>query len=139
MQKVWSYNAFTTLRSNKVVFVTPSHTRSNRYRTELIRRFELLRWARQRGALIVEEDDDAACRYGDQTPPMVHTDGDRNVIYRYNFGKTLFPLVRAGFLVLPAKLVALFEHALHILEFEISPFEQGALQTSLLKGITSAT
>jgi len=118
----------------KVVFVTPSHHDPTGVELSLSRRFELLRWARQRGALIVEEDDDAAFRYGDPTPPMVHTAGNRNVIYRYDFGKTLFPLLRAGFLVLPAKLVPLFEHALHLLEFEISPFEQIALADFIAEG-----
>jgi len=118
----------------KLAFVTPSHHDPTGAELTLPRRFDLLRWAQQRGALIVEDDYDAEYRYGDQTPPMVQADVHGSVIYRYNFGRMLHPLVRAGFLVLPLNLVPLFQRAMLMMDFEASPFEQRALADFIAEG-----
>jgi GntR family transcriptional regulator/MocR family aminotransferase len=64
-----------------------------------------LRWARERNALIIEDDYDAEYRY-DRAPigAMQGLDPD-HVVYAGTASKTLAPGLRLGWLVLPADLV----------------------------------
>ena len=94
----------------------------------LSRRFELLRWAQTNGAIILEDDYDSEYRYGEEPAQALQgLDSDGNVIYRYNFWKALFPLVKLGFLVVPPNLVPLFKRARKVLDREMSLLEQHAL------------
>src|SRR4029077_16983256 len=96
----------------------------------LPRRFELLRWAASKGAVIVEDDYDSEYRYGEEPAQALQgLDTEGHVIYRYNFWKVLFPLVKLGFLVVPPHLVSLFRRAKQLLDGEMSLLEQDALAT----------
>jgi len=73
------------------------------------RRIQLLEWAEQAGAWIVEDDYDSEYRYEDV--PIASLQGlDRNsrVIYIGTFSKTLFPSLRVEYIVIPRDLVDRF-------------------------------
>jgi GntR family transcriptional regulator/MocR family aminotransferase len=77
--------------------------------TTLARRQELLRWAREADAWIVESDYfnevvfDAA-----PPPPTLHAlDDEQRVIHIGSFNMTMFPSLRLGWMVLPPRLVPL--------------------------------
>jgi GntR family transcriptional regulator/MocR family aminotransferase len=87
----------------RLVYVTPSHQFPTGVPMSLARRRELLLWARDAGAWIVEDDYDSEYRHGARPIPCLHgLDPDGRVIYVGSFSKTLFPSLRLGFLILPA-------------------------------------
>jgi GntR family transcriptional regulator/MocR family aminotransferase len=92
-------------RSPKLAYVTPSHQFPLGVTMNLPRRLALLRWARERGAWIVEDDYDSEYRYGTRPVPCLHGLAvDGRVIYVGTFSKTLFPSLRLGFVIVPADL-----------------------------------
>ena len=85
--------------------LTPSHQWPTGAVLSPERRAAVLRWAQQRGALIVEDDYDAEYRY-DRAPigAMQGLAPDR-VVYAGTASKTLAPGLRLGWLVVPPRLV----------------------------------
>lgn len=73
------------------------------------RRRQLLLWAAQNNAWIIEDDYDSEFRYhGKPLPPLKSLDAPQRVIYAGAFSKSLFPALRAAWLVVPEPLVAQF-------------------------------
>ncbi|TDP51874.1 GntR family transcriptional regulator/MocR family aminotransferase [Kocuria sp. AG109] len=93
-----------------VVLVTPSHQYPLGASMPAARRAELLAWAVEREALLVEDDYDSELRYvGDPLPALAAMDtarygaGDR-VATLGSFAKTLTPGLGLGFLLMPPQL-----------------------------------
>lgn len=92
---------------SRLVYTTPSHHFPLGVQMSLPRRLELLRWARQAHAWIVEDDYDSEFRYGARAAPSLHgLDPDGRVIYVGSFSKTLFPALRLGYVIVPLDLHA---------------------------------
>lgn len=89
----------------RLVCVTPSHQFPTGIRLSLGRRHDLIRWAEERDALILEDDYDGEFRY-DIAPlaPMAAL-SNRCVVYCGTFSKTMFPGLRIGFAVAPKPLI----------------------------------
>lgn len=90
-------------------FVTPSHQYPLGVTMTASRRLQLLDWAQQADAWIIEDDYDSEYRY--ESMPVASLQGlDQNsrVIYIGTFSKTLFPSLRLGYLVIPPDLVDRF-------------------------------
>lgn len=86
----------------RLVFTTPSHQFPLGVPMSLPRRLALLRWARDAGAWIVEDDYDSEFRYGSRAIPCLHgLDTDGRVIYVGSFSKTLFPGLRLAYVIVP--------------------------------------
>jgi len=96
----------------RLCYVTPSHQYPLGSILSAPRRQQLLAWARRTGAYVIEDDYDAEYRY-DVRPirPLQTLDHDANVIYLGTFSKTLSPLLRVGYLVVPSALVDAFAAA----------------------------
>jgi GntR family transcriptional regulator / MocR family aminotransferase len=89
-------------RTARLVYVTPSHQFPLGTVMSLARRSALLRWADQRGAVIIEDDYDSEFRYSDRPlEPLQSIDRSGRVIYVGSFSKTMLPVLRLGFLVAP--------------------------------------
>ena len=68
-------------------------------------RLQLLAIAERHKAWILEDDYDGEYRFrGQPVPALRGLDGADRVIYVGTFGKTLFPSLRLGFLVVPRQL-----------------------------------
>jgi GntR family transcriptional regulator/MocR family aminotransferase len=91
----------------RAAYVTPSHQFPLGVQMSMPRRLELLEWARQAGAFVLEDDYDSEFRY-DGAPLMSLAGIDRlqRVIYLGTFAKTLFPGLRIGYCALPERLIA---------------------------------
>lgn len=88
-----------------LLFITPSHQFPMGGILSPERRLELIRFARQTGCYLVEDDYDSEFRYdGLPTRSLCELDGER-VVYVGTFSKVLFPSLRLGYLVLPQPLV----------------------------------
>jgi GntR family transcriptional regulator / MocR family aminotransferase len=95
--------------SAKGVYVTPGHQFPLGMTMSLDRRLDLLAWAAQTGAFVIEDDYDSEYRFeGQPVPALQSLDRNSNVIFVGSFNKLLFPSLGIGYLVLPPSLVDLF-------------------------------
>src|SRR5262249_45922702 len=93
----------------RAAYVTPSHQFPLGCTMSASRRLQLLDWAHQSGAWIIEDDYDNEYRYESMPiSSMQGLDRDSRVIYIGTFSKTLFPSLRIGYVVIPRDLVARF-------------------------------
>jgi GntR family transcriptional regulator/MocR family aminotransferase len=86
----------------RLAYVSPSHQFPLGATMSASRRLELLRWAAQAGAWILEDDYDSEFRYS--TRPLASLQGmdqDGRVVYIGTFSKTLLPALRLGYLIVP--------------------------------------
>ena len=94
-------------RAIRLIHVTPSHQYPLGARLSLARRNSLLQWARQSGALIIENDYDGEFRYGiTPLPALGALAGFDHIAYVGTFSKVLSPAIRLGFVVTRIDLVA---------------------------------
>jgi GntR family transcriptional regulator/MocR family aminotransferase len=87
----------------KIICVCPSHQFPLGMPMSPRRREALLRFARQNGAVIVEDDYDGEFRYdGSPLEALRSSASASHVLYVGSFSKCMFPAVRLGFIVSPA-------------------------------------
>lgn len=90
----------------RLVYVTPAHQFPLGVSMSYVRRMALLQWAREAGALIVEDDYDSEYRYSSRPLPALQgLDAYGTVLFTGSFNKLLFPSLRLGYLVVPPTLV----------------------------------
>jgi GntR family transcriptional regulator/MocR family aminotransferase len=90
----------------KMVLSTPSHQLPLGVTMSLQRRLELLRWAAQKRAWIIEDDYDSEYRYtGPPLASLQGLDSADTTVYVGTLSKVLFPGLRLGYIVAPPALV----------------------------------
>lgn len=97
-------------RRASLAYVTPSHQFPLGGALPLRRRAELLSWARDNDAYVVEDDYDSEFD-SHPLPALQSLDRDERVIYVGTLSKTLAPGLRSGYVVVPRHLVATFRFA----------------------------
>lgn len=119
----------------RLVYCTPSHQFPLGHTMSLARRLELLAWARQTRAWILEDDYDSEYRYGSRPIPALQglAESDQ-VIYIGTFSKVLFPSLRIGYLVVPDALVDTFSIVRAIATGPSSTMEQAVLTRFIEQG-----
>jgi GntR family transcriptional regulator / MocR family aminotransferase len=86
------------------VLLSPAHSYPSGVTLSADRRIELLRWAREAGALVIEDDYDAELRY-DRVPVGALQGLDtQRVVYGGTASKVLSPALRLGWLVVPPEM-----------------------------------
>lgn len=86
----------------RAVYVTPAHQFPLGATLSLQRRFDLLRWARDTGVVLIEDDYDSEFRFtGRPVPAMKGLDGADSVFLIGSCNKMLFPALRLGYVVVP--------------------------------------
>lgn len=119
----------------KLMLVTPSHQYPLGMVMSLARRRMLLEYARQNYCWIIEDDYDSEFRYGSR--PLASLQGldtSGQVIYVGSFGKTLFPGLRIGYLVVPEALAESFATASAELYREGQLLQQAVLAEFIAEG-----
>lgn len=114
-------------------YVTPSHQFPTGVEMSLAQRESLLRWARETGGYILEDDYDSEFRFsGTGAPALMALDGGAQVIYMNTFARTLAPGLRLSFMVLPPMLAERYR-AMHG-ACSVSGFEQETLRKFIAGG-----
>ena len=89
----------------RLVYVTPSHQFPTGAAMSLRRRVDLVEWAQEHDALVVEDDYDSEFRFSSRPlEPLVNLDPSGRVCYVGSFSKTMLPALRVGFVVVPPSL-----------------------------------
>jgi GntR family transcriptional regulator / MocR family aminotransferase len=119
----------------RAAYVTPSHQYPLGTIMTAPRRLQLLAWARQRGAWLIEDDYDSEYRY--DSPPIAALQGldpDDRVVYIGTFSKVLFPALRLGYVVLPRDLIARVRRIREAMDNSPAPFFQAVLHDFIREG-----
>ncbi|MDQ0586467.1 MocR-like pyridoxine biosynthesis transcription factor PdxR [Variovorax paradoxus] len=96
----------------RMAVVTPSHQAPLGVSMSLARRLQLLDWASQAKAWIVEDDYDGEYRYaGPPLPALKSLDRHDRVLYAGSFSKVLYPGLALGYVVVPDALRGAFGEA----------------------------
>ena len=122
-----------SLKDAHVLHLSPSHHFPTGIVTSKTRRQQLLQWAAQRRAWIIEDDYDSEFRFNAHPMPTLFVQSHR-VIYINSFSKTLTPSIRMGYMVLPRGLLEIFREKLGFYSCTVSAFEQHTLAKFLLDG-----
>jgi GntR family transcriptional regulator/MocR family aminotransferase len=120
----------------RLVYVTPSHQYPIGATMSLARRQELLAWAAESGAWILEDDYDSELRHdGRRELPALHALArNEAVIYTGTFSHLLAPALRIGFLLVPLDLVRPFRTIAAIAGRGPSTIEQSTLAEFIANG-----
>ncbi|NJM52786.1 MAG: PLP-dependent aminotransferase family protein [Blastocatellia bacterium] len=119
----------------KLIYVTPSHQYPLGVTMSLSRRLELLDWAKQHNAWIIEDDYNSEFRYaGRPLASMQGLDNAGRVIYVGTFSKTIFPSLRIGCVVAPPELVEVFTAARALNDVHSASIDQAVLAEFIAEG-----
>lgn len=123
------------LEAVKLAYVTPTHQFPLGAFLPVGRRRELLDWAAQHEAWIIEDDYDSEYRYAVRPEPALQSlDTQGRVIHVGTFSKTLSPQLRLGYMVLPPALVEPFATAKRLTDRHAATGVQGALALLIEQG-----
>lgn len=87
-----------------ILHVTPFHSYPSGVTASVRKRMEYLEWAKQRNAIIVEDDFDSEFFMpGKPIDTLYMSDDSQSVIYINTFSKSLSPSIRIGYMILPEK------------------------------------
>lgn len=118
----------------KAVFVTPSHQYPLCMPMSMTRRLELLAWAKESRAWIVEDDYDSEMRYSGHPFPSLQGLDPARVIYLGTFSKILFPSLRLGYAIVPRPLVDAFCGARVLMDRHPPSADQHVLAAFMAQG-----
>ncbi|MBL1258060.1 MULTISPECIES: PLP-dependent aminotransferase family protein [unclassified Methylocystis] len=118
-----------------VAYVTPSHQYPVGVTLSLQRRIELLAWATQYNAYIMEDDYDSDFRFvGSPLTALKGLDRNERVIYLGTFSKCMGPGLRLGYVVAPRRLVESFRRMKMLMNNGQSWLEQAAMADFMSSG-----
>ncbi|WP_296055367.1 PLP-dependent aminotransferase family protein [uncultured Amphritea sp.] len=120
----------------RLAFITPSRNFPLGFTLSLERRLQLLKWAREHGCCIIEDDYDSEFRFdGPPLTALQGLDGEHCVIYSGTFSRILHPSMRLAYLVLPPALVDPFNRMRGFMDGGLSSLPQLALADFMARGL----
>ena len=119
----------------RLVYVTPARQFPTGIALSPRRRKDLMAWAREHRAVIIEDDYDSEYRYsGAPMAALYGTSTDVAVIYSGSFSKVMFPGLRIGYLVVPRSLVTTFARAKWLADRHTPVHQQATLHRFMSEG-----
>jgi GntR family transcriptional regulator / MocR family aminotransferase len=119
----------------RLAYVTPAHQFPTGVALSLRRRLELIGWARQHRAVIIEDDYDSEYRYsGAPMPALQGLATGVAVVYCGTFSKVMFPGLRVGYLIVPKSMVPAFTRAKWLADRHTPVHQQATLHHFMKDG-----
>jgi GntR family transcriptional regulator/MocR family aminotransferase len=119
----------------RVICVTPSHQFPLGVTMSLRRRQALIEFARERGAVIVEDDYDGEFRYAGSPLPALRTSAAADVVfYVGTFSKCMLSALRLGFIVAPGWALSTLTAAKNCLDWHCPTPIQSAVAAFIAEG-----
>lgn len=122
--------------SANIVYVMPSHQYPMGTVMPVGRRLALLQWSSD-GAdrYIIEDDYDSEFRYkGKPIPALKSLDREDRVIYIGTFSRSISPALRMSYMVLPAKLMQVYQNNLSFYASSVSVLDQAIVNEFIISG-----
>jgi GntR family transcriptional regulator/MocR family aminotransferase len=114
----------------EILFLNPSARPMS-----LTRRYQVLQWAKEHNALILEDDNNGELRYNARPVPALQgIAGSEEVVYIGSFSKLLLPAVRLAYMVLPTSLADSYQEKGRYYNQTASKIEQLALARYIREG-----
>ena len=118
-----------------VLHTTPYRSFPTGVTASASKRYEYINWSSSGDRFIVESDYDSEFSVSQKPADTLFVLSDRdNVIYLNTFSKTISPSLRVGYMVLPKRLVKIFEERLGFYSCTVPTFEQLVLTELLNSG-----
>lgn len=118
-----------------VLHITPFNSYPSGITATASKRMEYLAWAKERNAVIIEDNYDSELTVSTKHEDTVFSlDKDGCVIYLNTFSKTVAPSMRVGYMILPEKMMKEFEKKLGFYSCTVPVFEQYVLSELIEKG-----
>ncbi len=119
-----------------IAYVMPSHQYPTGIVMPIGRRIELLKWAAKQGdRYIIEDDYDSEFRYrGKPVPSLQSIDTLGKVIYIGTFSKAIAPAIRISYMVLPQRLLDIYQKEASFLSSTVPRMDQRVLYQFLKSG-----
>ena len=118
----------------KFIFVSPSRQYPLGMTLSVQRRMELLAFAREVGAWIIEDDYDSEFRYSGSPVPAMQSYDPSHVIYLGTFSNSMLPTLRLGYMIVPQGLVQPFITAKGVIDRHPPILEQTTLYKFMAAG-----
>lgn len=111
-----------------VLHITPFNSYPSLVCASAGKRREYIRWAKNRGAVIVEDNYDSELTVSKKNEETVFSlSPEDSVIYINTFSRTIAPSVRVGYMVIPPSMTADFERRLGFYSCTVPIFDQYVL------------
>ena len=108
-----------------VLHTTPYRSFPTGITASASKRHEYIRWAAKNERYIIEDDFESEFSVSTKSEETLFALSENdNVIYLNSFSKTISPSLRVGYMVLPKKLVSVFEERLGFYSCTVPTFEQ---------------
>ncbi len=119
----------------QVLHTTPYRSYPTGVTASANKRHEYIRWASADGRYIIEDDFESEFSVSSKPEDTLFALSDKdNVIYLNTFSKTVSPSLRIGYMVLPQKLVKIFDERLGFYSCTVPTFEQHVIARLLQNG-----
>lgn len=117
------------------VYVSPSNQFPTGSVMPVPRRYQLLEWAEENSAVVIEDDYDSELRYfGNPIPALKSLDDSGRAVYLGSFSSTVFPAIKISYMVLPPELMDIFRKTRGDYDQTCSKAEQLVLAKFMSRG-----
>ena len=118
-----------------VLHVTPFKSFPSGVTASATKRNEYIRWAAERGGIIIEDDFDSEFTVSTKHEDTVFSlEPIRSVVYVNTFTRTIAPSMRMGYMVLPQELVPSFSEKIGFYSCTVPVFEQLVIAEFITNG-----
>ncbi len=117
-----------------VLHVTPFRSYPTDVTTSILKKYEYLRWARDTNYIVEDDFNSEFFKPGQPVETVYSLDSNNRVIYLNTFSKSLSPSMRVGYMILPDKLLEVYEQKLGGFSCSVPVLDQYVLAEYISSG-----